>query len=52
MSHAQFRTALNRLAAAENEGDDIEGDLGHLAAVSGVSRSDVRMQITEIQQDA
>ena len=52
MSHAQFRTALNRLAAAENEGDDIEGDLGHLAAVSGVSRSDVRMQINEIQQDA
>ena len=35
MSHAQFRTALNRLAAAENEGDDIEGDLGHLAAVLG-----------------
>lgn len=52
MSHAQFRTALNRLAAAENEGDDIESDLGHLAAVSGVSRSDVRMHITEIQQDA
>lgn len=51
MSHAQFRTALNRLAAAENDGDDIDGDIGHLAAVSGVSRSDVRMQITEIQQD-
>jgi len=52
MSHAKFRAALVRLANAENEGDDIEGDIGHLAAVSRVSRSDLRMQITEIQQDA
>jgi len=52
MSHSQFRTALNRLADAESQGDDIDSDIGHLAAVSKVSRSDVRMQITEIQQDA
>lgn len=52
MSHAQFRSALVRLANAENEGDDIEGDIGHLAAVSRVTRSDIRAQVTEIQQDA
>lgn len=52
MSHAQFHASLVRLANAENEGEDIEGDIGHLAAVARVNRADVRMQITEIQQDA
>ena len=52
MSHMQFRTALNRLAEAEDQGENIDGDIGHLAAVSRVTRSDIRAQITEIQQDA
>lgn len=52
MSHAQFRAALVRLADNENSGEDIEGDIGHLATVARVTRADVRMQITEIQQDA
>lgn len=52
MSFDKFRASLVRLAEAENDGEDISGDIGHLAAVAQVNRSDVRMQITEIQQDA
>ena len=52
MSYANFRAALVRLANAEMNGENIDGDIGHLAAVARVNRSDVRMQVTEIQQDS
>lgn len=52
MSHAQFRAALNALAAAENDGEDIEDGISHLAARAHIDAADVRAHVTEIQQDA
>lgn len=52
MSFEDFRAGINRLAAEELDGADIEADIVRLAAAAKVSSSDVRAAITEALQDA
>lgn len=52
MSYEQFRAGINRLAAEELDGADIEADIVRLAAAAKVSSSDVRAAVTEALQDA
>jgi len=52
MSYEQFRAGINRLAAEELDGADIETDIVRLAAAAKVSSADVRAAVTEALQDA
>lgn len=49
MSHQAYRAGIARIVAAEQDGQDVSGDIAQLARAARVTFDMIRHEVTELQ---